>query len=156
MLLCEAHDKYHRHPETGACFPFTVDRQEGVGRMVRAAQDLAPGEEIWREEEMVVGPSRRIPPVCLGCGQKVTGEVRCGGCGWSMCSDTCPEMWRHVSSECEVIRVSGDSVRDNRELDDEECPLYRAIMVLRVLQLEAEDRDYILEFMTSSMVLRPE
>ena len=52
--------------------------------------------------------------------------------------------------------VSRDSVRDNRELDDEECPLYRAIMVLRVLQLEAEDQDYILEFMTSFMVLRPE
>ena len=147
MLLCEAHDKYHRHPETGACFPFTVDRQAGVGRMVRAARDLAPGEEIWREEEMVVGPSRRIPPVCLGCGQKVTGETRCGDCGWPVCSDACPEMWRHVASECEVIRVSGDSVRDNRELDDEECPLYRAIMVLRVLQLEPEDRDYILEFM---------
>ena len=147
VLLCEAHDKYHRHPETGACFPFTVDRQEGVGRLVRAARDLEPGDEIWREEEVVVGPARRIPPVCLGCGQKVTGEVRCGGCGWPVCSDTCPEMWRHAPEECGVIRVSGDSVRDNRELDDEECPLYRAIMVLRVLQLGAEDRDYMLEFM---------
>ena len=29
-------------------------------------------------------------------------------------------------------------------------------MVPRVLQLEPEDRDYILEVMTSSMVLRPE
>ena len=77
---------------------------------------------------------------------------------------------RHVSSECEVIHVSGDIVRDNRELDDEKCPLYRAIMVLRV-QLEAENWNYILEFMDhtkdreegdadhrgrSSMVLRPE
>ena len=147
VLVCEAHDKYHRHPETGACFPFTVDRQEGVGRLVRAARDLDPGDEIWREEEMVVGPSRRIPPVCLGCGQKVTGEVRCGGCGWPVCSDTCPEMWRHVPEECKVIRVSGESVRDNRELDDVESPLYRSIMVLRVLQLRAEDRDYMLEFM---------
>ena len=43
--------------------------------------------------------------------------------------------------------MSGDSVRDNRDLDDEECPLYRAIMVLRVLQLETEDWDYFLEFM---------
>ena len=47
-------------------------------------------------------------------------------------------------------------MRHNRELDDDECPLYRAIMVLRVIQLEAEDRDYILEFMTFFMVLRPE
>ena len=38
-------------------------------------------------------------------------------------------------------------MRDNRELDDEECPLYRAIMVLWVLQLEAEDLDYILKCM---------
>ena len=50
------------------------------------------------------------------------------------------------------IHLAGDSVRDNRELDDEECSLYRAIMVLRVLQLEAEDQDYILEFMVSFML----
>ena len=56
-----------------------------------------------------------------------------------------------MSRECEVIHVSWDSVRD-RELDDEECPLYRAIMVLRVLQLEAEDRDYILQFMDHTEV----
>ena len=37
-----------------------------------------------------------------------------------MCSDTCPEMWRHISSECEVMHVCEDSERDNRELDDEE------------------------------------
>ena len=61
-----------------------------------------------------------------------------------------------MSSECEVIHVSGDSVRDNRELDDEECSLYRATMVLRVLQLEPEDHDYILEVMSSFMVSRPE
>ena len=75
-----------------------------------------------------------------------------------MCLDTCPEMWIHVSRECkcEEIHVSGDSVRDNRELDDEECPLYRAIIVLRVIQLEAEDKDYILKVMSSFMVLRPE
>ena len=62
-------------------------------------------------------------------------------------------------------------MRDNRELDDEECSLYRVIMVLRLLQLEAENWNYILEFMDhtedrnegdadhrgrSSMVLRPE
>ena len=64
-----------------------------------------------------------------------------------MCSNSCHEMWRHVSREWKVIHVSRDSMRDNRDLDDEECSLYRVIMVLRVLQLEPEDRDYILEFM---------
>ena len=45
-------------------------------------------------------------------------------------------MLRHVSG-------SGDSDSDNRELDDnEECPLYRAIMVLGVLQLKAERTTY--------------
>ena len=82
------------------------------------------------------------------------GEVQGGD--WPVCSETCPEKWRHVSRECEVIHVSGCPgtlqyfiMRDNRELEYEECPLYRAIMVLRVQQLEAEDQDYILEFMTS-------
>ena len=143
----ELSEKYQRHPETGECFPFTVHREEGVGRMVRAARDLAPGDEIWREQEMVVGPCRRIPLVCLGCGQKVTGEVRCGGCGWPVCSDTCPEMWRHVDRECQIIRVSGDSLADNMDGSEEERPLYRSIMVLRVLLQEMENFDYILEFM---------
>ena len=54
---------------------------------------------------------------------------------------------RHVSSECEVIHVSGTKG----------SWMMRSVpMVLRVLQPEAEDRDYILEFMTSSMVLRPQ
>ena len=35
--------------------------------------DLNPRDEIWLEEEMLDGG--QIPPVCLGCGQKVTGEV---------------------------------------------------------------------------------
>ena len=43
-----------------------MSRMEGVGRMILAARDIEPGEEIFREKELVVGPSRRVPPVCLG------------------------------------------------------------------------------------------
>ena len=59
-VYCGHHAKYHLHPDTGRCFPFSVARVAGVGRVLLAAADLAPGDEIFREEEMVVGPSRRI------------------------------------------------------------------------------------------------
>ena len=61
-VYCGHHAKYHLHPDTGRCFPFSVARVAGVGRVLLAAADLAPGDEIFREEEMVVGPSRRVPP----------------------------------------------------------------------------------------------
>ena len=63
---CGHHHQYHHHPVTGQCLPYHVSRMEGVGRMILAARDIEPGEEIFREKELVVGPSRRVPPVCLG------------------------------------------------------------------------------------------
>ena len=70
------------------------------------------------------GPADRYHQ-CISEGQKVT------------CKDRgTVQVLRHVSG-------SGDSDSDNRELDDnEECPLYRAIMVLGVLQLKAERTTY--------------
>ena len=143
---CQAHQGYHRPPHSSTCCPYLVSEVSGVGRVVMAVRDVRAGDELWREEEMVVGPSTRVPPVCLGCGRRVSGLVRCPGCGWPLCSSSCPEIWRHSSQECQVIAPSGPQVPDN-EGQDEECPLYRVIMVLRVLQLPPDQLDYVLQFM---------
>ena len=44
--------------------------QTGDNKQRQGWRGLGPGE-IWQEEEMEEGPSRWIPLVFLGCGQKV-------------------------------------------------------------------------------------
>ena len=143
---CEDHQKFHRPAGDGPCFPYLVSEVAEVGRIMVAARGVAAGEELWREEELVVGPSTKVPPVCLGCGRRVTGAVRCPGCDWPLCSASCPELSRHSSQECRVISPSGLLVPDNQG-QEENCPLYRVIMVLRVLQLPPDQLDYVLQFM---------
>ena len=143
---CEAHQRFHRPAGDGPCFPYLVSEVAGVGRIVLAARAVTAGEELWREEEMVVGPSTKVPPVCLGCGRRVTGAVRCPGCSWPLCSLSCQEIFRHSSQECRVIAPSGPAVPDNQG-QEENCPLYRVIMVLRVLQLPPDQLSYLLQFM---------
>ena len=145
---CDDHEKYHRDPASGQCYPYTVSRMEGVGRVLLASRTIEPGEEIFREEEMVVGPNRKTPPVCLGCGRKVSGTVRCPGCGWPMCSvNNCPEIVQHTEQECGIIAATGERIEDNPEGNDQPSHFYKAIMTLRVLLLPDNDMSYLLEFM---------
>ena len=58
VRYCDDHERYHHDLVTGQCNPFTVSRMEGVGRVLLATRTIQPGEEIFREEEMVVGPNR--------------------------------------------------------------------------------------------------
>ena len=83
---------------------------------------------------MVSGPARKVPPVCLGCGRRVTGKVRCPGCGWPFCDLKCEDRGRHTPAECSVIAPSGHRVPDSTE-NSPDFDLYQAIMPLRVLQV---------------------
>merc|ERR1719300_753589 len=58
VLICENHQDYHQDPISGQCFPFTVSKVEGMGRVLIAATDFQPGDFIFREKELVVGPSK--------------------------------------------------------------------------------------------------
>ena len=48
------------------CFPYRVDHVPQVGRILTAARDIQPGEVVFQEQEMVVGPCRTNVPLCLG------------------------------------------------------------------------------------------
>jgi len=147
--FCGSHEIFHKNEETSDCFPYKVDSIEGVGRILRASRDILPGEEIFREKEMVLGPSRNIPPVCLGCGRRVNGMVRCGGCRWPICSLDCADLDLHTALECRVVAPTGENI-PNYEESQENSPFYQAIMPLRVLQLPQDELDYLLLFMDHS------
>jgi len=149
VSFCESHEQFHSNAETQTCFPYKVNSLEGVGRIIKASRDIAPGEEIFREKEMVVGPSRSIPPVCLGCGRRVSGLVRCTGCSWPLCSDSCAEVKSHTAEECKIIAPSAENI-PNWDVSTENCSYYQAIMPLRVLLLPPADLKYLLQFMDHS------
>ena len=46
---------FDRDIDTGECFPFTVAKVEGVGRVLRASTNLNPGDLIFKELPVVVG-----------------------------------------------------------------------------------------------------
>ena len=116
VSYCESHEKFHNNDELLGCFPFKVDCLEGVGRVIKASRDIAAGEEIFREKEMVIGPSRSIPPVCLGCGRRVNGLVRCTGCRWPLCNLSCSELDLHTAEECKIRREHSQLGCSDRKL----------------------------------------
>jgi hypothetical protein len=48
------------------CYPYKVEEREGVGRILVATRDIQPGDIIFRETQLVIGPSKRTHPVCIG------------------------------------------------------------------------------------------
>ena len=78
VILCSFCSDQHRalHEDRGQCLPFLVTFKEGVGRCVVAARDIAPGELIFREEALVIGPNHDTPPLCLSCLKVVNDQPR--------------------------------------------------------------------------------
>ena len=48
------------------CYPYRVEEREEVGRILVATRDIQPGSIIFRETELVLGPSKGTHPVCIG------------------------------------------------------------------------------------------
>jgi hypothetical protein len=48
------------------CYPYRVEEREEVGRILVATRDIQPGSVIFRETELVLGPSKGTHPVCIG------------------------------------------------------------------------------------------
>ena len=48
-------------------FPFQIERNEKLGRFLVATTDLKPGQLIFNELPMIIGPRQLTKPVCLGC-----------------------------------------------------------------------------------------
>lgn len=46
---------------------FQIERNEQLGRFLVATTDLKPGQLIFNELPMIIGPRQLTKPVCLGC-----------------------------------------------------------------------------------------
>jgi len=140
LYICSNHKKYHTGEQYGGstCFPYRVDQVPQVGRILTAARDIQPGEVVFQEQEMVVGPCRTKVPLCLGCNRVVDGSVVCS-CSWPLCSLDCSELFRHSQEECAILSRDDPKTRT--------CDNYRGILPLRILLLPNTEMQYFLQFM---------
>ena len=51
---------------------FQIERNEQFGRFLVAQTDLKPGQLIFNESPMIVGPRQLTKPICLGCHKEIS------------------------------------------------------------------------------------
>ncbi len=152
VAYCGAeHQKAHwRRRHRGECCPFKVVRGEddSVGRFVVATRDLSPGEVIFTERPITVGPKQFTPPVCMGCYSPCFGDDdedshnksssssssssfrSCSGCGWPACSERCEEAPVH-RLECGYLEGCRFKPTPDPAHPDLELPIYECLSPLR-------------------------
>merc|ERR1712083_170739 len=90
--------------------PYSVVRDEIVGRHMVAARDIKAGEVIMEDIPLTYGPVVftgnlvGCRPVCLSCSHWVTGSYLCDGCNWPMCGESCARAPIHKIQECSVFQ----------------------------------------------------
>nr|XP_023028005.1 protein msta-like [Leptinotarsa decemlineata] len=130
---CEGEPKYY------------VNISKIMGRYMVAKKDLSPGEVILSELPLVVGPCTGSKLQCLGCYKNVEGEngfVKCRGCGWPLCSHTCPGLKQrlgHTDVECSTLKDCNSSYFLNYEDVSRMRVHLQAIVPLRCLLLKRID-----------------
>ncbi|XP_023337402.1 protein msta [Eurytemora carolleeae] len=134
------HQKQDWSKHKGTCSPFKIVNKQGFGRYLVATRDIKPGEIIFTDYPMAVGPKQYTRPVCLGCHAPVSLDGhRCSSCSWPMCSQKCEYSSLH-RAECKIFSSAGvkpTSLRrrgEKREEEEkiEEHPMYECITPLRV------------------------
>ena len=57
--------------------------------VIYATKNLNPGDIVYREDPLVVGPNQETGPICLGCMAAVDASCLCHGCGYPVCDQEC-------------------------------------------------------------------
>lgn len=86
------HQKQHRKSHKQDCFPATIKSHPTLGEHLAASRDIKPGEVIFQEEPLIIGPRSNLSKfhkICLGCCSKVEGGYVCSKCKWPMCDIDC-------------------------------------------------------------------
>lgn len=153
------HRKLHRS-ETGQCYLFTVARSEGQGRFLVANRDVSPGETLFVDAPLVIGPANKSPAACLECFRLPSllsrESDRCPECGLPLCRDC--QARRNGSSaksfhqmECHLFKETFERISSAHQQrifesidvadDKKPCALYASLSALRLLQTKAECPD---------------
>lgn len=100
-----------------------------------ATRDLNPGEFLFSEAPVALGPLGSCSLFCLGCHEFIKGDdfVRCPGCWWPLCSVSCASSKFHVD---ECPKLAQDTKHIGQPPCQEETVRYDIILSLRCLLLK--------------------
>lgn len=133
LFVCEACVPFHKSKDGSYCYPFIVLKSDTLGRHIVALRDIEELEIVVEDIPVAVGPLHVTDPMCLECHTRVGPEYFCE-CGFPMCDSLCAQGENH-RNECKIYREAG--VRVQIKDWDEDVGEYKAIMVLRLLCLDA-------------------
>ncbi|XP_040568467.1 SET domain-containing protein SmydA-8 [Lepeophtheirus salmonis] len=139
------------------CCAYKLVKKEGHGRILIVTRDIEPGEVIFEESPITVGPKQFCQPVCLGCYKNVNGTSICSGCNWPMCGNIeCEKAPIHSKKECALLADCHLKPIIDLNKPEKDLPIYQFLTALRCLLVKEfrPDNWSILESMESHTELR--
>ncbi|CAG0896557.1 unnamed protein product [Darwinula stevensoni] len=120
-----------RSSPSSPTLPYKMEQNEELGRYLVATKDLEPGEVIFMDEPLVVGPVQGGTAMCLGCYKRVTqlSWASCHRCNMPLCSVACEDSEQHLL-ECSFM-----SVQKKRKFT---LDLYSYVTILRAVILKLD------------------
>ncbi|CAG7831504.1 unnamed protein product [Allacma fusca] len=100
------HQKSDRKKHRKNCFPAAILVDEIQGRYFAATKSIVPGDCIFNDKALVVGPTgaeKKFHKICLGCYRVVKGNYSCSKCRWPVCSQICEKLPPHCDAECKIF-----------------------------------------------------
>lgn len=137
QYCCQDHKELHFPAEQDQPYPFIVKYRPEVGRYMVASRDINPGEVIFAEEFLAVGPNHITLPCCLDClKESPEGGFQCPNCNLPVCEEMCAYGEEHTK-ECQIFA----NLEDKIQVEDFSQPhsVYWCITSLRVMRLRDED-----------------
>ncbi|XP_060523200.1 uncharacterized protein LOC132700097 [Cylas formicarius] len=130
------HQRNHWSAHKRDCGSYEIRHCKELGRYMVAKRDLEPGDVIFVDSPLVVGPKRdeHAPLVCVGCCKLLKDVIhRCPECLWPACASNCEGLKNPSlhACECQVIKLQG--------ADPLLCRL-DVLIVLRALFLQKTDQ----------------
>ena len=128
---CAQHKNLQNSKDGSFCYPWNVEKREGVGRVLVAVRDIKYLEIILEDDPIGLSPTQDTPQLCLQCFKLIpeTDPFICS-CGFPMCSAACAAGDRHAP-EHELYTTAGVKARGR--------PDYPLVMPIRLLQQMEEN-----------------
>ncbi|KAA0192453.1 hypothetical protein HAZT_HAZT003738 [Hyalella azteca] len=120
------------------CKNYTSVSSPDLGEHLAATCLILPGNLIFSENPILVGPVAYSDLICLGCHSAITEEdfSKCPDCKWPVCSKVCANSKSHWA-ECDVLAKDELGIGIPQHIG--QTPRYDLIMLLRGLLLKETD-----------------
>ncbi|EFN87850.1 Protein msta, isoform B [Harpegnathos saltator] len=121
-----------------------IERSPLGGRGMFAMRDIQPGELIFMDVPLLLGPRchSKYLPMCVVCYKNDCPLFPCDhGCGLPICSTKCENSLMHARAECRILRELEPTCGSTWSKD-----LLLTVVLIRALALSSEQRRLLFAF----------